>query len=55
MKQNIVFISLIFSVIMFSCKNKTAEVAEPESGLVEITKAQFESEKMEIGMPTKRT
>jgi membrane fusion protein, heavy metal efflux system len=51
MKQNLVFISLIFSIIMFSCKNKTAEVAESESGLVEITKAQIESEKMEIGLP----
>jgi membrane fusion protein, heavy metal efflux system len=51
MKQNLVLIFFIFSTIMFSCKNKTAEVAESESGLVEITKAQFESEKMEIGLP----
>jgi cobalt-zinc-cadmium efflux system membrane fusion protein len=51
MKQNLVLILFIFSIILFSCKNKTAEVAESESGLVEITKAQFESEKMEIGLP----
>ncbi len=51
MKQNLTFIMLIFSMLLFSCKNKTAEVSEPETGLIEITKAQFESEKMEFGEP----
>jgi cobalt-zinc-cadmium efflux system membrane fusion protein len=52
MKSNFAIILLIFSVTLFSCKNKTTEVNEPESGLIEITKAQFESEKMEFGEPT---
>lgn len=41
----------MLSVNLFSCKNKTTEVAEPESGLIEITKAQFETEMMEFGKP----
>lgn len=52
MKSNFAIILLIFSVTLFSCKTKTTEVAEPESGLIEITKEQFESEKMEFGEPT---
>ncbi len=51
MKQNSAFILLIFSVMLFSCKNKTVETTEPESGLIEITKAQFQSEDMEFGEP----
>lgn len=51
MKQNLAFIMLIFSMMLCSCKNKTTEVSEPETGLIEITKAQFESEKMEFGEP----
>ncbi|MBK6283593.1 MAG: hypothetical protein IPF54_13945 [Draconibacterium sp.] len=51
MKQNSAFILLIFSVMLFSCKNKTVEITEPESGLIEITKAQFQSEDMEFGEP----
>ena len=51
MKQNSAFILLIFSVMLFSCKSKTVETTEPESGLIEITKAQFQSEDMEFGEP----
>ena len=51
MKQNPVFILLIISVMLFSCKSKTVETIEPESGLIEITKAQFQSENMEFGEP----
>lgn len=51
MKQNIILTTVLFSLMLFSCKNKTAEVTEPESGLIEITKAQFESENMKIGEP----
>lgn len=51
MKQKFGFIILIFSVLLISCKNKTAETTEPESGFVEITKAQFQSENMEFGEP----
>jgi cobalt-zinc-cadmium efflux system membrane fusion protein len=36
---------------MFSCKNKPAETVEPVSEFIEITKAQFESEKMEFAEP----
>ncbi len=51
MKRNSVLILLISSVTLFSCKNKTAETTEPESGLIEITKAQFQSENMKFGEP----
>jgi cobalt-zinc-cadmium efflux system membrane fusion protein len=37
--------------MLFSCNNKQAEIIEPESGLIEITKAQFQSENMEVGEP----
>ncbi len=49
MKSDLTLIMLILSVFIYSCKNKPAEVAEPETGLIEISKAQFESEKMEFG------
>lgn len=54
MKPNLAIIFLIISVIMFSCKNKSAEIAdaESESGFIEITKEQFKTEMMEFGKPT---
>jgi len=52
MKLNLIPILFIFSVLLFSCKNKTTEVAEPETGLIEITKAQFNAENMEFGEPS---
>jgi len=52
MKRNSALILTILSVMLFSCKNKPVETVEPDSGLIEITKAQFESEKMEFGEPT---
>ena len=52
MKRNFAIILLIFSVTLFSCKTKPTEVVEPESGLIEITKVQFQSEKMEFGVPS---
>ncbi len=51
MKRNFVIILLIFNIALFSCKTKPTEVVEPESGLIEITKAQFQSEMMEFGEP----
>ncbi len=51
MKINLSLILLMFSILLFSCKNKTVETTEPESGLIEITKAQFQSENMESGEP----
>jgi len=38
--------------MLFSCKNKPVETVETSSGFIEITKAQFDSEKMEFGEPT---
>lgn len=52
MKRNLILILFIFSVLLFSCKNKTTEVAEPETGFIEITKAQFNEENMEFGEPS---
>jgi cobalt-zinc-cadmium efflux system membrane fusion protein len=52
MKPNLILILLILSVNLFSCKNKPTEVAKPDLGLIEITKAQFQSEKMEFGVPS---
>ena len=51
MKHNITLICLVFCTFLFSCKNKPAETIEPESGLIEITKAQFQTENMEFGEP----
>ncbi len=44
-------IALILCVLIVSCKSKTEQNSEKDSGLVEISKAQFESEKMTIGEP----
>lgn len=51
MKKKFTFIILIFSVLAISCKTRTAETTEPETGLIEITKAQFQSENMEFSEP----
>jgi cobalt-zinc-cadmium efflux system membrane fusion protein len=51
MKQKPVFILFIFSAIMFSCDKKPVETTATETGLIEITKAQFQSEDMEFGEP----
>ncbi len=50
MKTKIIIV-LIFSVLVISCKNKTEQNSEKDLGLVEISKAQFEAEKMSIGKP----
>ena len=46
-----IIIVLVISVLAVSCRDKSEETAENDSGLIEITKAQFESEKMVIGKP----
>jgi len=51
MKRNTTWILLILSMMLFSCQNKPAETVETSSGFIEITKAQFDSEKMEFGEP----
>ncbi|HAN77528.1 MAG TPA: hypothetical protein DCQ31_07015 [Bacteroidales bacterium] len=43
--------ALIISVLVISCNNKTEQNAEQDSSFVEISKAQFEAEKMTIGEP----
>ncbi len=50
MKTKII-IALTLSVLLISCKNKTEQNSDKNMGLVEISKAQFESEKMTIGEP----
>jgi len=40
-----------FSALIVSCTHKAEQVTDNDSGLIEITKAQFESEKMVIGEP----
>jgi len=50
MKTKII-IAFIISVLVISCKNKTEQNSEKDLGLVEISKEQFESEKMTIGEP----
>lgn len=52
MKRISTLILLISGLTIFSCKNKPVETVEPDSGFIEITKAQFETEKMEFGEPT---
>jgi membrane fusion protein, heavy metal efflux system len=44
-----IIIVLVISAIMVSCNKKSEQKTENNSGLIEITKAQFESEKMVIG------
>lgn len=51
MKRILPLILLVPALMISSCKNKPAETVEPESGFIEITKTQFESEKMEFGEP----
>ncbi|MBN1253386.1 MAG: efflux RND transporter periplasmic adaptor subunit [Bacteroidales bacterium] len=51
MKSNIFIIIFILSVVFFSCKNKMDETEMVDTELIEITKAQFESENMEFGEP----
>ncbi len=50
MKKNILIVCVI-TLIGVSCNNKAEQTAENDSGFIQITKAQFESEKMEIGAP----
>ena len=51
MKSNLFITIFISGMIIFSCKNETTETPVNDSGLIEITKTQFESENMEFGEP----
>jgi membrane fusion protein, heavy metal efflux system len=46
-----IIIVLVFSMLVISCKDKTEQTVNNDSGLIGITKAQFESEKMVFGEP----
>ncbi|MBE9468742.1 MAG: efflux RND transporter periplasmic adaptor subunit [Bacteroidetes bacterium] len=50
MKTNLIII-FVLSVLLVSCKNKSTQITDNDSGFIEISKAQFESEKMVIGEP----
>ena len=50
MKINLIIV-LFVSMIALSCNSKSEQTTEDNSELIEITKAQFESEKMVIGEP----
>ncbi|MFB6319874.1 efflux RND transporter periplasmic adaptor subunit [Saccharicrinis sp. FJH54] len=51
MKSHFILSILLFSTVLFSCQNKSAETEEAPSDLIQITKAQFDSEKMALGAP----
>lgn len=50
MKTNLIIV-FVLSVIIVSCKNKPENTSTNDNGLIKISKAQFESEKMVIGEP----
>lgn len=50
MKKNII-LAFVLSLVIVSCNSKPEQTTDNDSGLIEITKAQFEAEKMEIGEP----
>lgn len=50
MKTKII-IALLLSLLVISCKNKTEQNSDRNSDLIEISKVQFDSEKMTIGEP----
>lgn len=51
MKLDII-IFIVISLAIASCSNKSEQSSNNEADLIEITKAQFDSEKMEIGEPS---
>ncbi len=50
MKTNLLIV-FVLSVVLASCNDNTEQTTDSDSGFIEITKAQFESEKMEFGEP----
>lgn len=51
MKTKIIFSILVIGILCFSCKKNTEKVIEDSTELIEITKSQFQLEKMEFGSP----
>jgi len=51
MNAKIIIIVLVFSMLVISCKDKTVQTVNNDTGLIGITKAQFEAEKMVFGEP----
>lgn len=50
MKKKLIIV-FVLSVVLVSCKNNTEQTTENVSSIIEISKAQFESDKMVIGEP----
>jgi len=48
MKTNLIIV-FVLSVILISCKNIEEQIPDSDSGLIEISKAQFEADEMVIG------
>ena len=51
MRSKFILPILIFCALLPGCTNQPKEAPVDDSGLILVTKAQFESEKMELGMP----
>lgn len=54
MKSHLILSILLFGALFFSCQHKSAETeeaSEATSELIQITKAQFNTEKMALGVP----
>ncbi|MFC0875096.1 efflux RND transporter periplasmic adaptor subunit [Saccharicrinis sp. FJH2] len=51
MKSHFILSILLFSTVFLSCQHKSAETEETASDLIQITKAQFDTEKMALGEP----
>lgn len=50
MKPTLVISALLFTLLVISCKNKAEEIINTNTDLIEISKEQFASEKMELGV-----
>lgn len=46
-----IILVFVFGVVLISCNNQPEQTADTDSGFIEISKAQFDSEKMKIGAP----
>jgi len=51
MRSKLILPILFFCTLLLACTNQPKEAPEDESGLIVVTRAQYESEKMELGVP----
>ncbi len=49
-----IIVVFVLSILVISCKNKPAQKADGDLGLIRISKVQFEAEKMKIGKPSQQ-